>query len=242
MVVNLQYFAGALESELRDVYPHLRVPRLSIPPFCECNGVAACASTAAVASSESFIRFGRHFELDAGTETSEYLFIYIGSCESLFLTSCMMTFNRSRFICYDPTTKTVKSDAWNVNKLLMKRYYMVERARDATVVGILAGTLSASGYDDAKRRLKEAVRRAGKRSYVFSLGTLKVAKMANHANVDVFVLIACPENSLIDSTEFYRPVVTPFEMELACDPSRQWTGNYEVDFRQLLPGGFKFKN
>ena len=40
--------------------------------------------------------------------------------------------------------------------------------------------------------------------------------MANFLEIDVYVLVACPENSLVDSHEFYKPVITPFEMELAC--------------------------
>ena len=31
------------------------------------------------------------------------------------------------------------------------------------------------------------------------MGKLNVAKMANFMEVDVFVLVACPENTLIDS-------------------------------------------
>jgi diphthamide biosynthesis protein 2 len=50
------------------------------------------------------------------------------------------------------------------------------------------------------------------------------------------VLVACPQNSLIDSKEFAKPVVTPFEMEVACNQARQWTGDYVADFTQLLPG------
>ena len=86
------------------------------------------------------------------------------------------------------------------------------------------------------------------------MGKLNVAKMANFMEVDVYVVITCPECSLVDSQvaivcsiyhkhsslpnvecytfllywfnvddsdlitlqDFYKPVVTPFEMELAC--------------------------
>lgn len=41
-------------------------------------------------------------------------------------------------------------------------------------------------------------------------------KMANFLEMDLFVLVACPENSLVDSQDFYKPVVTPYEMEVAC--------------------------
>ena len=52
--------------------------------------------------------------------------------------------------------------------------------------------------------------------YTIAVGKLNVPKMANFLEIDVFVLVACPENSLLDSQEFYKPVVTPFEMEIAC--------------------------
>lgn len=52
----------------------------------------------------------------------------------------------------------------------------------------------------------------------------------------MFVLVACPENSLLDWKEFYQPVVSLYEVELACNSSRQWSSKYVTDFRQLLCG------
>jgi len=138
---------------------------------------------------------------------------------------------------YDPIVKELKTDAWNVNRMLMKRYYMIERARDARRVGILVGTLGVSDYLSVIRRLSQLIKTAGKKCYRFVMGKLNVAKLANFAEIDVYVLVACPENSLIDSSEMLCPIVTPYEMELACQTDRQWTGDYQVDFRQLLPGG-----
>ena len=40
----------------------------------------------------------------------------------------------------------------------------------------------------------------------------------------------------IESHDFYRPIISPFELELALTPGKQWTGEYDTDFRQLLPG------
>lgn len=118
----------------------------------------------------------------------------------------------------------------------MKRYYAIERAKDANVVGILVGTLGVSDYLAIIQQLKENIHRAGKRSYVFAMGKLNVPKLANFLEIDIFVLIACPENSLLDSSEFYKPVVTPFEMEVACNKKREWSEEYVTDFRHLLPG------
>jgi diphthamide biosynthesis protein 2 len=63
--------------------------------------------------------------------------------------------------------------------------------------------------------LKGIIRNAGKKFYTFIVGKLNVAKLANFQEIDVFVLVACPENTLIDSSDFYKPIVTPFELEIA---------------------------
>ena len=62
------------------------------------------------------------------------------------------------------------------------------------------------------------------------------AKLANFAEIDIFVLISCPENALIDSKELYEPVITPSELEHALLQDRQWTGTYSADYADLLPG------
>ncbi|KAJ4925469.1 hypothetical protein JOQ06_018199 [Pogonophryne albipinna] len=99
------------------------------------------------------------------------------------------------------------------------------------------GTLGVSDYLKIIQQLKEAIHGAGKKSYLFAMGKLNVPKLANFLEIDIFVLIACPENSLLDSSEFYKPVVTPFEMEVACNRKREWSEEYVTDFRHLLPGG-----
>jgi diphthamide biosynthesis enzyme Dph1/Dph2-like protein len=36
--------------------------------------------------------------------------------------------------------------------MLKRRYYLMQRARDALIVGILAGTMAAAGYTEALTR------------------------------------------------------------------------------------------
>ena len=65
-------------------------------------------------------------------------------------------------------------------------------------------------------------------------GKINPAKLLNFPEIDVFVLVACPENSLLDSKILFKPVVTPYELELALVEGREWTGKYSADFRDLL--------
>ncbi|XP_028826132.1 2-(3-amino-3-carboxypropyl)histidine synthase subunit 2 [Denticeps clupeoides] len=181
-------------------------------------------------------KFGRRFGLQEGLTVEDYSMFYVGS-EGVTLTNFMMTWNRCSFCSFNPQTSVGRAESVNINKALMKRYYAIERAKDANVVGILVGTLGVANYLTIIEQLKECIHKAGKKTYMFAMGKLNVAKLANFLEIDVYVVIACPENSLLDSSELYRPVVTPFEMEVACNRNREWTGEYVTDFRDLLPGG-----
>ncbi|XP_049421293.1 2-(3-amino-3-carboxypropyl)histidine synthase subunit 2 [Epinephelus fuscoguttatus] len=186
-------------------------------------------------NSQVICQFGRKFSLKSGLSITDYSVFYVGQ-EGATLRNFMMTWNRCSFCSFDPIKMTGRTESVSINRALMKRYYAIERAKDASVVGILVGTLGVADYLSIIQQLKETIKAAGKKSYMFAMGKLNVPKLANFLEIDIFVLIACPENSLLDSSEFYKPVVTPFEMEVACNKKREWSEEYVTDFRHLLPG------
>ncbi|GFR93459.1 2-(3-amino-3-carboxypropyl)histidine synthase subunit 2 [Elysia marginata] len=180
---------------------------------------------------------GRRISLALNTNIQDYSFLFIGASDCPTLVNMMMTFNKNVFFTYDPSKASCVKESVNINRALMKRYYLVERAKDANIVGIVAGTLGVAKYKDIIDHLKALLKSAGKKSYTFVVGKLNPAKLANFAEVDLYVLVACPESCLLDQAEFYRPVVSPLEIEMACNSARDWTGEYSTDFRDLLPGG-----
>ncbi len=46
-----------------------------------------------------------------------------------------------------------------VGKMLRRRYFLVEKARNASIVGILVGTLGVAGYLDVVDRVRELAKR-----------------------------------------------------------------------------------
>ena len=67
------------------------------------------------------------------------------------------------------------------------------------------------------------------------MGKLNAAKLANFIEVGVYVLLGSCEHSILDAKDFYRPVVTPYELHLALTPGAEWTGEYILDYGRLLP-------
>ena len=49
------------------------------------------------------------------------------------------------------------------------------------------------------------------------------------------MLLGSAEHSLLDSKDFYRPVVTPYELHLALTDGAEWTGDYILDYARMLP-------
>ena len=120
-------------------------------------------------------------------------------------------------------------------KRLMRRYCLMQKAHEAEVVGILIATLSASMRKSMTMQLKALIKAAGRKAYVFVMGKLNAAKLANFMEVGVYVLVGSCEHSLLDSKDFYRPVVTPYELSIALMPGAEWTGEYILDYGRLLP-------
>ncbi|OAD73675.1 hypothetical protein PHYBLDRAFT_112226 [Phycomyces blakesleeanus NRRL 1555(-)] len=177
---------------------------------------------------------GRYYTLPKDLPIESCSIFFVGS-ESLTLTNILMVHNKCQLYTYDPKTKEARKETVQVNRMLMKRYVLVQKAKDANTIGIVVGTLGVASYMNIIEHIKKLVSISGRKSYLFVMGKLNVAKMANFMEVDCYVLVACPENSLIDSKEFYRPIVTPFELEIALAKSKEWTGDYITDFSKLLP-------
>ncbi|CAK3960666.1 Diphthamide biosynthesis 2 [Lecanosticta acicola] len=121
-------------------------------------------------------------------------------------------------------------------QLLRRRYALLTRLSTVPIFGILINTLSVANYMDALEHCQGLISRAGKKSYTFVVGKVNAAKVANFSEIGGWVVIGCWESSLIESKEFFKPIITPFELEMALtdDKERVWGGEWVGDFSQLL--------
>ncbi|KIV99357.1 diphthamide biosynthesis protein 2 [Verruconis gallopava] len=120
--------------------------------------------------------------------------------------------------------------------LLRRRYALLTSLSTASVFGILINTLSVKNYMHVVSHVQKLISAAGKKSYTFVVGKVNPAKVANFAEIGGWVVIGCWESSLIESRDFYKPLITPFELELALmsDRTRQWNGDWRSDFDTIL--------
>lgn len=122
---------------------------------------------------------------------------------------------------------------------LRRRYALLTSLSTVSIYGILINTLSVKNYLEILGHVKKQIAAAGKKSYTFVVGKINAAKIANFSEIGGWVVIGCWESSLVESKEFYRPLITPFELGLALqdDGERVWTGEWEADFEGTLAKG-----
>lgn len=119
---------------------------------------------------------------------------------------------------------------------LRRRYALLTSVNTVPIFGILINTLSVKNYLHIVEHVKAQIAAAGKKSYTFVVGKINAAKIANFGEIGAWVVVGCWESSLVESKDFWRPVLTPFELELALkrDGERVWTGGWRSNFQEIL--------
>ncbi|KAJ3380486.1 Diphthamide biosynthesis protein 2 [Lobulomyces angularis] len=158
---------------------------------------------------------------DFGNEL-ESVILFIGA-EGFQLTNTLMTNPSKTVSSFNPMIEEFRIENLKVNKMLMKRYLSIHKARDANVVGIVVGTLGI---------------------YILSVGKPNPAKLANFLEIDVFVFLGCPQSVLElivgeESKDYVKPIVSVFEMEIALGGGPLNEKESETDQTRLgwIPGG-----
>ncbi len=130
------------------------------------------------------------------------------------------------------------------SRLLRRRYAILTSLNTCPIFGILINTLSVKNYLPTISAIQAQIAAAGKKSYTFVVGKVNAAKVANFSEIGGWVVVGCWESSLLESTEFFRPIITPFELGLALqsDEERVWTGEWNPDFSDIANQPIKEKS
>lgn len=119
---------------------------------------------------------------------------------------------------------------------MMKRYRNMQVTRSASTVGVLVNTLSLENTRVLLNKITKSICEAGKKHYMFVVGKPNVAKLANFECVDVWVVLGCGQSGIVIDQygDYYKPIITPYELQLALMPEITWTGKWITDFDDLL--------
>lgn len=174
----------------------------------------------------------------------EYTVLFVGESEStsqkqfvnIMLQFMSLSTPPTAYWAYSPNDATLSTNIPRpLQKQLNRRFFLSQKARDAQVFGILVSNLSQQHLVDVVKVLKRKIQDEGKTSYSFAVGKINQAKLANFAEIECFVLVACREHSLLANERDYPiPVITPLELDVALGNAEWGSQPYSLDCQDAL--------
>lgn len=141
-------------------------------------------------------------------------------------------FHLEAFMIANPGIKAFRYDPY-VGKLFLEEYdhvgmketrkKAIERAREATNWGVVLGTLGRQGNPRILERLEKKIREKGFDYTVVLMSEISPARISLFEDsVDAWIQIACPRLSIDWGDAFGKPLLTPFEAEIALGDLPGW--------------------
>lgn len=169
-----------------------------------------------------------------GIDLKQYSIFHVSSPPTALLLALSSRVSSLHIYSTPDSPSSYYSPARTTRALLGRRYAKLLNLTTAGIIGILVNTLSVANYLSSIDAIRKQIAAAGKKSYTVVVGKLNSAKLANFAEMDGWVVVGCWESSLVEEDAgFYRPVLTPFELEVALMPDERrvwglsWWGGIE---------------
>lgn len=180
-----------------------------------------------------------------GEDLSSSACVYVGRDDQTLFNVTLSVSPVKEWHLYDPSSSILQPKSPATSAWLRRRNFCIEKCKDARALGIVVGTLATRGYLEIVKHLQALARHRQIRTYLISVGKVNPAKLANFMEIDCFVLIGCPENDLFTSREFYKPLLSVYEVEMALNEAWNDGGQapaYSLAFRDVLPEGRLFRD
>ena len=200
--------------------------------------VATIESQPSTLQSNQYYITGYLYTLPSHTTIDQCECIWIGSNDCALYINLLLNYNSSTFYTYCTVDNTIQCGRTNISRLLARRYYLIEKAKNCTRIGIIIASVSMTHYYDILQSIKSLLRKHNKKYYVINIGKINESKLGNYSNfIDIYVIISCPLQCIIDTKQFYHDIITPYELQLSLDSNIQWTGKYNTAASVVLDTG-----
>lgn len=168
--------------------------------------------------------------------------VFIGKSSSHLLLKIGLLLGKLKYKSFnvidDLANANNETDSITLNKELMKRFALIEKSKDKEIFGILINSPTIQGFQETFQRVKNLLRIHNKKFYNIMINNITEAKLGNFPDVQVFISISCHNHSLYSEKDFYRIIITPYELELALDQDKSWENTIVLDhsfgFKDIL--------
>ncbi|KAI9560436.1 hypothetical protein GHT06_014454 [Daphnia sinensis] len=154
--------------------------------------------------------------------------IYLGDGR-FHLESAMIANPKCRAYKYDPYNKEFTQEFYDHNQMKANRQAAISRAAKASRFGLILGTLGRQGSPRVLQEIKEKMLKSNKEFVTVLMSEIFPAKLALMPSVDAWVQIACPRLSIDWGLAFAKPLLTPYEINVALK-NVEWKDTYPMDF------------
>jgi 2-(3-amino-3-carboxypropyl)histidine synthase len=111
----------------------------------------------------------------------------------------------------------------------------IEKASNASLFGIILGTLGRQGNPAIVSKIQTSLRKHGKRSYIVLFSEISPAKLSQ-MEADVWVQVACPRLSVDWGHQLSdRPVLSPYELFVLLGET-SYSDSYPMDYYSMNGG------
>lgn len=138
---------------------------------------------------------------------------------------------------YDPYSKVITLEQYDTEAMKINRLRSIKDSQKCNNFGLILGTLGRQGSLSRFSHLRNLLQQSGKKLIPFLMAELNPAKLnaVPREKIQVWVQVACPRLSIDWSSSFDRPVLTPYELEVALD-HKLWVDVYPMDY--YASGGY----
>ncbi|WCJ18456.1 2-(3-amino-3-carboxypropyl)histidine synthase subunit 1 [Euphorbia peplus] len=128
-----------------------------------------------------------------------------------------------RVFRYDPYMGKLFLEEYDQKGMKETRKRAIERAKEARNWGVVLGTLGRQGNPRILDRLEKKMREKGLVNTVFLMSEISPVRIGLFEDsIDAWIQIACPRLSIDWGEAFKKPLLTPFEAEIALGDIPGW--------------------
>ena len=114
-----------------------------------------------------------------------------------------------------------------IERILRQRFGLIMASGEAQRFGILIGEKPGQMRRSLALRMKRMLEKHGKKGYLLALEHVG-PELIDFYSVDAFVNTACPRIAIDDAVRYQKPLITPFELEVALG-EKKWETGYQFD-------------
>lgn len=114
-----------------------------------------------------------------------------------------------------------------IERILRQRFGLIMASGEAQRFGILIGEKPGQMRRSLALRMKRLLEKHGKKGYLLALEHVG-PDLIDFYPVDAFVNTACPRIAIDDAVRYQKPLITPFELEVALG-EKKWETGYQFD-------------